>query len=986
MKRFVFIGLCLFFIFHSLAFPQADGTSDMTIYTEISDSARRVSFKALDFFEPERYRPDYSKFSNNGFFDNMFIGIYGGVDGVFKRERSALNAGTRYGISITKFFNPYSGLKLSASMARNKRSFDKKAFDSYNISLDYEFNVSSYVDGFKPDKFLQVISSQGIGTDFSYLNGEREISFDLHWGLKFRFNVMSRLNFYMEPRLLLYGDNYDFSKRNNWRRYDLGYGALFGLEYALGNKYHMYDWEKEYAGWKGMFIAFSGGIQAPLSDITDELGIKRVIGPSLAFTVGKWVLPSFGAKASLFASGNTYERSVGPYFLKQAAYGGLRLEAMFNIMGFSELSREWRFSVEPSAGLESGVGFKQVHEYRRKGYVGATAGVQLKYRLNDGLAFYVEPRYSFAPFHYEKTDAGSNVKSKEHIIALNFGVEAMNFGKDRKAMKTDDFVPHFTFSTGIGGAMVVQQLHYINRAISHMANIGIGYWFNSISGLRLDGNLGTLITRMPENLSQVNVSSSLNYTLNIVNLMEGYNSERKWNAEVFLGPLLGFVNEPVKPLKLNFGIQGGGRLSYRLSENFDFYAEPRFHIYTRRLFPVNTGSPAIANLNFGGTYHFAYQGGNKKDSAYGNGFLDNTFVGFTMGGLNSWENIMSDVPASKFWNATGAEYSVYVGKWLTPFIGLKASIYGNFYSYSLMKNEKDFDRIVAYGGAGLELLFNPFKLADREKNHFFEVVPMAGIRASELFQQQKQGGISRGEVTAFTVATQFRFNVYKNMSLNLEPRWTRSPHNNDFPAQHGSRIREDLLSLSIGVEMTHSMDKNHKSVSAQRDGYDRYLFASVSGGLNSQLSSRRYGRIKVGYGLELYGGYSLTPLSAFRIGYDYCQLPKLGNVGSKPYFHSNNIVVDYLFDISNFVLGYNSDRRVGLQIFAGPVCALQGKNDNMVVRLGAEAGAIGYVRVFDKLYFNLQPKARAFMETKSNKGTSARELLFDFTAGLTYRF
>ena len=144
MKRVIFTISGLFFLFLNTIYSQEIQPNDeMVIYSEESDMPRRIGYNPLNYFEQERYRPDHSLFSNNHFTDNMSIGLYGGIDGIFQREGSFFLAGPRLGIYVSKFFSPVSGLELSASMARNKKKFSDYNLRSYNISADYDFTAPS---------------------------------------------------------------------------------------------------------------------------------------------------------------------------------------------------------------------------------------------------------------------------------------------------------------------------------------------------------------------------------------------------------------------------------------------------------------------------------------------------------------------------------------------------------------------------------------------------------------------------------------------------------------------------------------------------------------------------------------------------------------------------------------------------------------------------------------------------------------------------
>lgn len=983
MKRFFFIGFCLLFFFGNYLFPQQESDNiGITIYSEESDSARRVGFRALDFFEPDRYRPDYSKFANSSFFDNMSISLYGGINGLFRREFADVGISPKFGLSISKYFNPYSGIALSASYSKLKSNLYNEDLDAYGFSVDYLFNLTNYINDFNPNSVFNLISVQGLGIDKVKYDGDSEIAYNIHWGLRMKFNTKTRLDFFIEPGLFLYTDGIDFSGKRNWRKYDLGYQALFGIDYSLGSRYCQYIDDNGFWGWKGVTLGFSGGVQT-IYGASDELGFVHSLGPALAISVGKWFSKPAGMRISLFASGSPWGKGSNPGFSYLAAYGGGRLEAMVDLMGFSKNYDNLRFSIVPSAGLETGISFRQMSEQRKSAYMGITGALQLKYRLEKDLAFFVEPRFSYLPLKRGSIAGGNIIKDK--ISSLNFGVEMMNLGEhfDKVNLRRHDtFSPHFTFSAGIGGVVAVQQMHSTERIMTHMANIGLGYWFNPISGLRLDGSLGTVVTNMSSTLAQINISASLNYALNVLNLVSGYDSSRKWDAEIFAGPMVGIISQNTNKEKLNIGVQGGGRLSYKLPFGFDFYLEPRMYLYSKRLFPVNSGTPAFANLNLGGTYHFAYTGDRNIRKSYNTGFLDNTFAGVSMGGVNSLGNLRNYAGKGKILATSGAEYAVYLGKWITSYIGLRGSVYGDFYSYISGNGKNVPDRTAVYAGTGLEFMFNPFRLSDSDKYYIFELVPIAGVRVGEYFKQQVKGNILKGMTTSFTAAMQLRYNMTENMALVLEPRLTRSLYNGSASSRK-SMVRDNILSLNLGVEMIHSRDNGHKTISVQRKDYEKFWFVSAGGGFNSRITSARYSKLRLGYDVELNGGYSFTPFSSVRLGYDFGWLPSYGTSGKE--MSLNNISVDYLFDISNFVTGYDERRPVGLQLFGGPVMSVQ-KTTDTNVRVGVEVGAVGYVRLVNKLFLNLQPRARAFTPSVYNGKNLGRQLLFDFTAGLTYRF
>lgn len=988
MKRFIFIAVCLLFLFQTSVFSQHEsGKTGITIYSEESDSARRVNFRAFDYFEQERYRPDHSKFSGKGFFDNMSIGLYGGVNGLLRQGSANVGVSPEFGLSVSKYFTPSSGISLSASYSSMNSKRYTENLETYGLSLDYMFNLTNFINDFDPNRKFNFISVQGLGMDKVSLGGDALWAYNLHWGLRMKFNTRTRLDFYLEPGIRLYTDGIDHSGTTNWRRYDVGYETLFGFEYSLGKSYREYLSDDSYLGWEGVSLGFSGGIQT-LPGASGDMTLRQSVGPSVTVSAGKWFLAPVGMRVSLMASGSSWMKRENSRYSYLAAYGGGRLEAMFNLMGFSPVSGKWRFSLVPSIGLEAGLSFRQAATQTRVAYYGLTGAMQFKYRLDPDLSFFIEPRYTYLPSSASDiTLSGKGMTvTRNEIASLNFGVEMMNLGEatGRKgsAGRHDAFSPHFIFSAGIGGVLPVQQSHSLQRVFSHMANIGIGYWFNPVSGLRADGSIGTAVSSTSSAIAQINISASLNYTLNVLNLVAGYDSSRNWDAEIFAGPVLGVVNRNPNKEKFNPGIQGGGRLAYKMPLGFDFYVEPRMYMYSRRLFPVGSGTPLLASMSLGGTYHFAYRDRLLGRESSNKCFLDNTFVALMIGGANNLGNFRNYLGTGNFLATSGVEAGIYLGKWVTPYVGMRASVFGDYYSYLLSRDGKKPDRSIAYLGTGFEFMFNPFRVADPDRHFIVEVVPVAGIRAGKYLKQRTSGSRLSGANTAFTAAMQLRYNITPAMAIVMEPRWTRALYNSTV-SKKTSMVRDNILSLNVGVELIHSRDEGHRRISVQRKGYERFWFASAGVGFDGRITSARYGKMRLGYDFGFYGGYSLTPFSSFRLGYDHGWLPSYGPSGKE--LAGNNFSLDYMFDISNFVNGYDENRRVGLQLFAGPLLASQ-KTTFTSLRVGMEAGAVGYIKLADRLYLDLQPRGRAFLPSVSDGKNLGRLLLFDFTAGLTYRF
>lgn len=958
------------------------------VMTEESDSVRRVDFNAFNYMNLKRARSESQSFDNSRFANNMYVSFDGGVNGYLRKKGEAtILIGNKFRASVSKYFKYHSGLRLSLGYANSKRKYDRKELLAFSFDADYLFSLSNYVGGFNPGRMFEIISVQGIEAATSSLDGHRGVYGNLHWGFQGKVKVGPRFNLYVEPLVNFYLGEV-FPSADNLQSLNLGYTALFGIDYRFGNAYNTGNEEEEISGNEGYFFSFAGGVQAQNSYFTRDMGLRHALGPSIQFSVGKWLIPQIGLKLTGFASADSWRpidlEKIG--YNRLAAYGGGRVELIANTFKFFKRTKELPFSVEPSAGLEFGLGFKQDENLRKVNYLGFTGAVQFKYKVEDGVSLFIEPRYSRVPYGLKKPNVIGEITETRYVdnlISLNFGVEVSNmrglFEKENISDK-DKFIPHLIFSTGIGPAMVVQQRHHYNRTVGHSANIDIGYLFNPVSGIRVDLNTGTVTSHDPEELSQINTAASVNYVFNITNLFNGYDMDRRWNVEMFAGPLFGGVTENYTDKKLAFGIHAGGRVSYSPTEGFDFYLEPRMYGYTRRLFPMLSGSPAVANLNFGSTYHFMYRGRKMKSPFAEGGFFDNTFLGFSAGLTNSLNNFVSDYTASQKMHSFGPEYSISLGKWVNPYIGFRTSFTGSFFTSDISDDNQN-DKISAYIGGGFDVMFNPFKLANPYEDYKFEVVPFAGFDIRKLFRQMPGEYVDSTPATSLSAGLQFRYNIAKNISVVLEPAYSRVPYT---MTENGDKIKrnENIFSLSLGLELRHTNKQKRENQEIQNSEFERSWFASVNGGMNLFLEHTRKNNSNIGGSVELYGGYSFTPLSALRLGFDYSRVNGLDNVNK---YNMYSVAMNYMFDLGRFVSRTNEMDIFGVHLFAGPVLSIK-DGVNKKTGVGAEIGVLNTFRVNKNIYINVQPKMR--MYTKSFSGVEGGDtpVYFSLSAGLCYTF
>lgn len=968
-----------------LVFGQQDGGYDSRLFSQEADSARRVSFNALDYVHQKRHRQDYSLYSDRTLWDNMSVSLYGGLNGIFPREAEKIECGYGFGLSLSKFFSAYNGLRIGGELSKARREKDNVMLGMGGVYADHLFNLSSYLYGFRPYRRFEIISAQGIGANFSSLAGRKDKSFDAHWGLMFRVNLGNHLDIYVEPQIAVYTDGADLY--TNWRRYDLGYSAMFGASYRMGRTYRMPGAEPLPPMMENTFISFGSGVRSQLSGHTAAMGFGRAMGNEISLSAGKWFLDPLGIRMALTASYNGWKPSKTDGLDLMSVYAGGRFEFMFNPFMLGGREELPVFSVIPFAGAEVGLAQRQTVTAPISKYIGFSGGLQFKYQASDNLAIYLEPRYSCLNYAFFDNQRNSDMSSPDHLFGLSMGVEVQRwsdrFVRSRVQHSSDDeqFVPHFFMSTGAGAAFPIQQSRNARKRSGYLVNMAFGYRFTPVSALQASGDAGTVFTYMPGEERQVSVTASLDYMLGLTSLIGGYDSNRKWEFDLFAGPVATVVSRD-KNRRIYWGLEGGGRLTYKFSDYLGIYAEPKYRLYSSRIYPVLRGTPAIAIFSGGLTYNFAYRD-RSYNSTFNNGFFDNFFVGFLGGGTNSYAHTMH-YNAGDWLNSLGPEFRLYLGKWLTPAWGVRFTGAGSMYSQSLSRGNT-IDQMTAYASISAEGVLNPFRIARPDRTSLVEVLPMAGLEAGVLRRHLTTKSLTNTYYTALTAALQFKFNVADNVAFVVEPRVSRKIYT--LPAsgkgKNSRPANDNMMSLNFGMEFTNSLlEREIRTGSAD---FKPYNFVSLGTGVASQLALGRYHNFKLGSETALSVGRKFSTSSALRLNADYMLLTsKLSRTDRNS---STVLALHYMADIANVMGGYDSSRKVSAEFVAGPAVVFSHFNDKQHTTFAFDGGFRGYVNVGSHVDIFAEPKLRFYARNyMPSSFRQAGRLSFSFLLGTSYRF
>lgn len=376
--------------------------------------------KILD--KGHRYRGD--KFSR-GLFDHLGITVGAGMEQIVKPvDNYAFTPMTTVSVGLVKDFSSLHSLRLLYSFGFGYMKEKDITLKESMVSLDYLFNLTSYYDGYKPDRWLNLSPFIGVGMQNARVGvpyGLAEHAIEGHVGMQLKFFAGHRASFTLEPFVKIAQDTYDVSGDRNWKKYDVIYGGNMLFTYYfksnLSKKQQKGDFRQDYdeslfyirdergkkvkltgrdlyeakrkqvtdskriakadslryfadgrgaSAWRSpLFFEFSGGVSLMESD---EFSASETMGTSAAISVGKWFSSFIGVRATGRLSNNKWSESyegsteMNPSYKQNlyATYVGGEVDAMFNVFG---LKRAYNWQSPAGMTILGGVGYGRLMKY-----------------------------------------------------------------------------------------------------------------------------------------------------------------------------------------------------------------------------------------------------------------------------------------------------------------------------------------------------------------------------------------------------------------------------------------------------------------------------------------------------------------------------------------------------------------------------------------------------------------------------------------------
>lgn len=548
------------------------------------------------------------------------------------------------------------------------------------------------------------------------------------------------------------------------------------------------------------------------------------------------------------------------------------------------------------------------------------------------------------------------------------------------------FLDNFFFSFWGGYNRIIPQ-GGMNLSGGPEIGLSASKFFSPKNGVRLYGTWQSA-NRQSDNEKWNAYSFGVDHMFNLSAAFAGYNPYRMFEISTVEGfglHLASLAGEKKTAgdfhLGLHMKLATGTRLDVFLEPGISFYTDDIDISGINNWHGYDIGFNARIGMNYRlGT--FAQRGSMETGEE---NFLDNTFISAGMG-LQAQNSSLAREQG--LLGSTGPIFSVAAGKWFLDLFGFRLSAFG---SYDVWKaNQKTgMDKMTLYAGGRAEVMVNPFALFKKDARSMrWGIVPMFGVELGMMKKQDEQDVVSKS-YTGWTGGLQFKYYPTDNLAFFVEPRMSFVPYTFTEKTVSGKvneySFMDKLMNVSVGVELRRPTRPQWQQLAKLRGDFKPYYYTSYAVGMTMPQQLNRPTSRRPGFIIGTAVGRQMSPLSGVRLGLDFNNAATRLSDEKTDRYTFTSLSLDYLFDISNWAIGYDPERKFGTEVFAGPV--ITHRFEPGKTYLGGEGGVRPYWRLGEQFDVFAESKLRLYtqryMDSHGGKGTP---LQLSFALGTSYRF
>ena len=942
-------------------------------------AARQKNFNALRFVLDSRHRFKGDRYVRGDFWNNTFIDMGGGVGGFYHNTNAASFTPTlSLRLGVGKVVSPMVSFRLGFEKAwayshASTTVYNTNQYNSYGGYVDFLYNFSNYLLGYRPERPFNVSGILGLGVQTASLHSWNNAdmtavgastsgaALDGHVGVQFKFFASPYASIALEPYFKVATKKLNLLANPGYSDPDFSYGVNFAYQWNFAKQLSYmanagifqkhFNNQKRYMLDNGqlqhlrypMFFDYSFGPMYVGKSY--NLSLRNTRGFDALAAVGWWLAPAAGVRAGVHVTNGDWKQgSIGNDDTKSLiGTRGVNVDFLFNPFGFKR-HYNWDAPVGMNllAGYEFG-GMKKTAASLLGSYEGNyTAfrfGGQLWMKLTNDLRLTLEPTYMQIEHYNGNLD---RERYDEYAVKLGLSLLFRDKGiRNYRNVESDSVLNTvqrgYFLGLGLGWNNTVWEWRFKGYQHDLLKNAVLfgGYRFNKIHGIRLQAewmkeaqaffdSYGSGIEKFTYN----NYLLSTDYQINLFNAMAGYDPLRRWNVYMYAGPTLLLGDGGAA-----FAANVGGMVTYNITPNLSlFYSHtvyrmpktryPHHMVYTRDGIFTN-------NLNVGIMYNF-----DRDNNIFAAVSQRRFFFEYGFGPAYTGRTPL------RFRNTRGFDANASIGWWFSSAFALRGGVHVTNADWQTTQYaNEDTKLLVGTRGIAADLLINPLGFV---KDYNWEMPFGFNLVGGYEFGQGKRtmtpyADSFEGNYTALRGGVQLWARLANGLRFTLEPMVSSVK----LKGVNGYNYNEYALKAGVAVLFKRQAERNYPDVPSDevRNIPKKGYFLGVGMGWSNTIWDWRFSGYQHGVlkNATIFGGYHFNELHGIRLQSEWMR-EKIAfpNYAIQVKLKPNNYLLslDYQFNLYNYMAGYDPSCRWNVYLYGGPTLAVGDGGTKLAANVG----------------------------------------------------
>lgn len=942
-------------------------------------AARQKNFNALRFVLDSRHRFKGDRYVRGDFWNNTFIDMGGGVGGFYHNTNAASFTPTlSLRLGVGKVVSPMVSFRLGFEKAwayshASTTVYNTNQYNSYGGYVDFLYNFSNYLLGYRPERPFNVSGILGLGVQTASLHSWNNAdmtavgastsgaALDGHVGVQFKFFASPYASIALEPYFKVATKKLNLLANPGYSDPDFSYGVNFAYQWNFAKQLSYmanagifqkhFNNQKRYMLDNGqlqhlrypMFFDYSFGPMYVGKSY--NLSLRNTRGFDALAAVGWWLAPAAGVRAGVHVTNGDWKQgSIGNDDTKSLiGTRGVNVDFLFNPFGFK---RHYNWDAPVGMNLLAGYEFGGMKKTAASlfgsyegNYTAFRFGGQLWMKLTNDLRLTLEPTYMQTEHYNGNLD---RERYDEYAVKLGLSLLFRDKGiRNYRNVESDSVLNTvqrgYFLGLGLGWNNTVWDWRFKGYQHDLLKNAVLfgGYRFNKIHGIRLQAewmkeaqaffdSSGSGIEKFTYN----NYLLSTDYQINLFNVMAGYDPLRRWNVYVYVGPTLLLGDGGAA-----FAANVGGMVTYNITPNLSlFYSHtvyrmpktryPHHMVYARDGIFTN-------NLNVGIMYNF-----DRDNNIFAAASQRRFFFEYGFGPAYTGRTPL------RFRNTRGFDANASIGWWFSSAFALRGGVHVTNADWQTTQYaNEDTKLLVGTRGIAADLLINPLGFV---KDYNWEMPFGFNLVGGYEFGQGKRtmtpyADSFEGNYTALRGGVQLWARLANGLRFTLEPMVSSVK----LKGVNGYNYNEYALKAGVAVLFKRQAERNYPDVPSDevRNIPKKGYFLGVGMGWSNTIWDWRFSGYQHGVlkNATIFGGYHFNELHGIRLQSEWMR-EKIAfpNYAIQVKLKPNNYLLslDYQFNLYNYMAGYDPSCRWNVYLYGGPTLAVGDGGTKLAANVG----------------------------------------------------